>query len=278
VLPLDLVVGHVHRVQEASAMGQDFVEALLNEQEDFLRPTAFCDSESPVVAKAARNILRGAGRTSSTAASTLFHWVRDNVAYGLGLWSEPASDTLRRGFGSCSNKANALVALLRNIGIPAGFHVMEVKGNEYLGALCTPVFAQFMSRSSLHVLATARLDSRWIKLDPSDDVLLSNATQHLCMQTTRVDFDGRTDACLRLDPDHVLSCSARLSSIDDILAKKRRVPEAILKVFNLYLGWIRQHAIFCDEPEESEERYFLWLRREHPELHEQYFALAKAAR
>ena len=38
----------------------------------------------------------------------------------VGLYSDTSSETLQRGYGSCSNKANVLVAILRALNIPAG--------------------------------------------------------------------------------------------------------------------------------------------------------------
>jgi transglutaminase-like putative cysteine protease len=76
---------------------------------------------------------------------SLFYWVRDNIEYELGLKSDTASSTLLRGSGSCINKANLVVALLRALGIPAGFHIMTVKTRAYFSCLCTPCFNKFMS-------------------------------------------------------------------------------------------------------------------------------------
>jgi len=56
------------------------------------------------------------------------------------------------------------VALLRALGIPAGFHVMAVKTKEYFGCLCTPRFNRFMSDRSVHVYGAVLLGGKWLKI------------------------------------------------------------------------------------------------------------------
>src|SRR5690348_2856812 len=78
----------------------------------YLAPTPWCDADHPVVAHLAREITRGA-RTQVEAAAALFAWVRDELVYTMGDWNWKASETLALRTGTCSNKANVLVAFAR---------------------------------------------------------------------------------------------------------------------------------------------------------------------
>src|SRR5215510_2504072 len=105
------------------------------ERAEWLGATEYCDHEHPRILAVAGVLTRGT-RDSREAARALFYWVRDNVRYAVGLQPQRASETVQLRQGACSNKANALVALLRASGIPACFHVMRVDTLGYFGAVC----------------------------------------------------------------------------------------------------------------------------------------------
>jgi len=56
----------------------------------------------------------------------------------VGIYSDKSSDTLRRGYGSCSNKANVLVSILRALQVPAGWACCSVL---QCVAVCCSVFS-----------------------------------------------------------------------------------------------------------------------------------------
>lgn len=242
---------------------------------EYLKPTQFCDSDSNWIRRAAAN-LKGQYHTDKMVAKKAFEWVRDNIEYQLGLTAESASETLLKGAGSCIHKSNLLVAVLRTLGIPAGFHLMRVKTREYFGALCTPRFNQFMSEESLHVYCAAQINGTWVRIDPSDDMRFCNAINHLCYQATPVHFDGQTDARIQLNPDHVLADSHEtIASVDHIFNKPRRVPKMVLEVFNLYLDFLRRKCIWYNRVEDIENDFFSWLETERPTLYSAYHGLAE---
>jgi hypothetical protein len=222
----------------------------------YLQSSIYCDIASDALGLAARNIVHGQASDREKAVS-LFYWVRDNIKYELGLKSDTASSTLLKGSGSCINKANLVVALLRVIGIPAGFHIMMVKTKEYFGCLCTPRFNRFMSERSIHAYGAVSIGGKWLKIDPSDDIRLSNSTRHIAVQATPISFDGCFNACLHIRPDHIISDSiVPAADVDEILSKKRRVPATALEVMNQYLGYLRRHGIRYVHPAEVERDFF----------------------
>jgi hypothetical protein len=250
----------------------DFVE------DQFLTASLFCDCQNNLIRQAVGNIVRNCS-SSREQARRVFYWVRDSIKYELGLNQDKASDTLQKGAGSCTNKANLLVAMLRSLGIPAGFHTMYVKGKDYLGVFCTPTFNVFMGARSLHTYCSVRLEGRWIRLDPTDDIRLSNGTQHLCPQGSTIDFDGHGDARLRIDPAHVLEDTGQLlPSPDEIFMKKKQVPDVVITVFNLYLDFLRHNCIWYSDPMKVEVDFLAWLRQHNASHCEEYMQLLESVR
>ncbi|NKB69320.1 MAG: transglutaminase domain-containing protein [Candidatus Latescibacteria bacterium] len=95
-------------------------------------------------------------------AQILFEWVRDSIPHTNDTDREEitcgAVEVLRLGTGLCYAKAHLLAALLRAVGIPAGF--------------CYQVYCEPLHRSdsglALHGLNGVYLASleRWIRVDP----------------------------------------------------------------------------------------------------------------
>ena len=234
---------------------------------EFLSPSKYCDVEHSDIQECARQLTRSC-RSDIEKAVVLFEWVRDEVEYRLGLYRHTASETLALRWGSCSNKANLLVALLRALDVPAGFHLLEVKTREYFGPLAPPAFAPFVSHRSLHVLCAAHLDGRWVRCDPTDDSRLSESTRHLSPQSRKVEFDGRSDALLNLMPEHILTNDgALLPHIDHVLEKERRLSPIFLRLVQIYMGFLRQRGKDFSSVASVQESFFRLLEKEFPEEH-----------
>jgi len=95
--------------------------------EEYLQPSELCDFDrSPEIGATARRLTRGC-RSSREAFERLHAFVKE-LPYGLEDWDIAASQTLAKGWGMCSGKANLLVALLRSIGLPARYRVYRIRG------------------------------------------------------------------------------------------------------------------------------------------------------
>jgi hypothetical protein len=206
-----------------------------------LRPTFYCDSDDPDVREVSRDLTATTG-CEREAAVRLFEFVRDGIAYAFGPWNVTASETLATRRGTCTNKANLLVALFRASGIPGACGVLRVDARRYFGALTPAYFDRHVRAESTHVYAAARLDGEWVRCDPSTDRGIAEKTGHFCPQTALVEWDGYTDAMDILDPEHVHADLGLFADIDDVLAKSPRTTPEFTARTNELIDFIRDSA------------------------------------
>lgn len=214
-----------------------------------LAATPYCDHEHPAVRAQLERLVadlpEGDRRRIAIAA---FEFVRDEVPYAFGPWGLPASATLERRQGTCTNKANLLVALLRAAGIPAAYGVMRVDARRYFGVIGPRFLTRYASPESVHVYAAALLDERWVKADPSTDRELAERTGHFCEQTRLIEWDGVRDSLDFLDPQHVYADLGLYANIDEMLARPARAATPHrLALANDYLSFIRSRPAFASD-------------------------------
>ncbi|HEV3048198.1 MAG TPA: MMPL family transporter [Solirubrobacteraceae bacterium] len=230
-------------VGSAPSLGRPASEA------ECLARTRFCDHDSPEIRACLEELLdQHAGDGQTGVAVAAFELVRDRVLYAFGAWSVPASRTLARQAGTCTNKANLLVALLRAAGIPAAYGVMRVDARRYFGAIGPSFLTRYASPESLHVYCAARLRGRWVKCDPSTDSDLACRTEGFCQQTRLIRWDGAHDSLDFLDPRHVFADLGLYADIDELIARPARsATPSRLKLANDYLEFIRGEPAFESE-------------------------------
>ena len=173
---------------------------------EFLRASELCNRDHPFVKATAEEISVEA-KTPTEAAIGIFYFVRDRIPLSfLDPW-KTASETLRIGKGSCLTKANLQIALLRSVGIPARFRIMEFKGNdprEWEGIL--PKFAvSRMPERFPHYFAEVHLEGRWIMADATFDKALLPDIE---------DWNGEKDVC-SIEDEVILLDVGALASIEE---------------------------------------------------------------
>lgn len=156
------------------------------------------------------------------------------------------------------------MALARAVGLPAGFVVLRVDGKQYLGPIVPPTLRKFIAARSLHVYATMQLDGQWIRCDPSDDRRFADSTAHLNPQSRLVEWDGRRDAIVQLDPAHVFAEDGPLATIDHLLTTPRRVPALVVRIGNLYIHFLREHGARVHTHTALDLAFRAWLRSRAP--------------
>lgn len=216
---------------------------------EFLAPTRYCDSQA-VTVRALCDHLTGDAGSEREAAVRLYRFVRDEIPYAFGPWGVRASQTLARGTGTCTNKANLLVALLRAAGIGAAYGVLRVDTQHYFGPIGPDFLTRRASRSSVHVHAATRIDGRWLKCDPSTDADLASRTCHFCLQTRLIGWDGTEDSTDFLDPAHVHADLGLYADVDELLDRPARGagPE-LFAAGNAYLDFVRSRPVFASAEE-----------------------------
>lgn len=232
------------------------------ERKEFLQETEFCDFNHPAIQKLSREIC-GKLDCDRDKVVALYYWVRDNVLYRIGLWNRKASETLWEMEGTCSNKANLLIALLRANNIPAAYGIYKVSGQLYFGD--ANFMGKFVSKVSYHVYTLVYLD-RWIEIDASDDCHLSRSVQHIIPQATELHFDGFNDAKLKIESDHIISNEGPVANIDHVFRKKlrHRGLGILLSVGNLWLKYFRETKKRFQTHEELKANCLAFLKMHHP--------------
>lgn len=121
-----------------------------------------CNHLHPLVQRSARRLRR---ETPEQTAQAIFGFVRA-MPYRFGGWQERASDTLVRGVGMCTSKANLQVALMRALGLQAGF-VEIVMPMGVLRLLMPERWGSLMRSQVRHYCAAVQLQDRWHVADAS---------------------------------------------------------------------------------------------------------------
>ncbi len=223
--------------------------ALPAEPRDALAVSAYCDHDHGAIRARVAELVRhveGAGDVGLAVGA--FEFVRDGVLYAFGPWGVRASRTLESRQGTCTNKANLLIALLRAAGIPAAYGVMRVNAREYFGSLGPSFLTRYASRESVHVYAAAFLDGRWVKCDPSTDHQLASRTAQFCPQTRLVEWDGVHDSMDFLDPRHVYADLGLYTDLDELLARPARsATTRHLALANDYLAFVRSQPAYASD-------------------------------
>lgn len=227
---------------------------------EFLKETEFCDFRHPTIQKLSHEIC-GKLHNDREKAVALYYWVRDNTLYRIGIWNRKASETLYEMEGTCTNKANLLIALLRANNIPAAYGMYKVKGQQYFGD--ANFLGKFVNKVSNHIYSLVYLD-KWIVVDASDDRWLSRSVQHIIPQARELHFDGIEDAKLHLDPEHILSDEAPIADIDYIFRKKPKHGGLLLSVGNLWLKYFRETKKRFNSYDELKENCLYYLKMHHP--------------
>jgi hypothetical protein len=242
----------------------------------YLRDTEYCDVRHPDVQALSRRIVASYASERERAVA-IFYTVRDGIIWELGQWNRKASETLSAGRGSCSNKANLLVALLRATGIPAGFRVMQVTP-DYLGEIVPTEFWRVRrdwEKPSKHFYTTLFLDDRWIRADATDDIAVSRCAPYV-PESKIVDFDGTSDAMLNLNPVHILYDEGPLPSIDDYLRHAPDNATGLSLVFaRACQEFVRREGSQFKTCAEMHEELYRWLALNHPV---KYFAFGMLLR
>jgi hypothetical protein len=117
----------------------------------FLIPTEICDSDNSLIVAKAKELV---GKTKDIwkAADSVRSFLRKEVVYTFDYCSTKASETLQKMEGMCTNKANLQVALMRSLGIPAGYGLVHITKEVFVRDV-VPEMYEKISEPTTHVFA-----------------------------------------------------------------------------------------------------------------------------
>jgi len=231
--------------------------------ENFLRETKYCDYSHPLIQATALKITKKI-KGDKERAIALFNYVRDNFPYTFDYWGIKASETLKKGYGMCTNKNNLFIALLRAVNIPAGYGILRVKAREYFGPIMLDRYKSKVSEVSKHIYSYAYLNNRWVKCDPSTDKELSEKTSYFNYTTELVVWDGKNDAMDNIDPKHIINDKGPFWCIDRGLRKPfRNLSSLKIKMWNLYIRFLRTYDKRFTHRKEIERDFLRWVKKKH---------------
>ena len=246
-----------------------------NNLKEYLLETEYCDFNHHNIQSLANVFKKRYSDDEQKLVEAIFYWVRDSIHYRVGLWNKKASETLMEKSGSCTNKANILIALCRACNIPAAYCVLKVKGREFFGEITLPEFKDKISESSVHIFAQVYINGKWIKCDPSTDVYLSDKTSHINDQSTLVDWDAEFGAVLKLDKAHILEEKYMLANIDHLISKKPKTGKGInVDIANLYISFLRNHGRDIDHINDIRPLFKDWLKNNSRKHHYIMYSLS----
>lgn len=160
--------------------------------DDFLKPTAFVDSDAAPVRKFVADVLGSdSGLSATDRAVRLFEAVRDRIKYDpfhVGITPDDyrASTIAQRPSNYCVPKAILLTAALRTAGIPAAVGFADVKNH-----LNSAKLAELMGTDLFiyHGYVALWLDGTMFKVTPAFNT-------ELCQRfgVRELVFDGKSDA------------------------------------------------------------------------------------
>lgn len=185
----------------------------------FLEPSAFCDCDNADIKNATKKLAK-ISETDREAAVQIFYFVRDKLKFAYSSLGK-ASNTLKRGYGTCSSKANVQVALLRSIGIPARFRLQLIDARVlFWDKVPPPLRDEEFSGEVTHYLTEVYMDGKWLKADATFD-------KELDPKRAR-EWDGRGDACI-LDAEEVIKELGTEVNIDRVFESREKELEKMTK-------------------------------------------------
>lgn len=182
---------------------------------EFLRPTKYCDTAHPDVIAKASELTRSDARETAIATWCFV----SHIPYRFDYWSTKASETLDKGYGMCTNKANLQIALLRATGIPAGYGQMKIR-KEALRDVSDEEFYAKIAPVTTHIFCWVYLDGRWIASDATRDRFLEGDVPDDPTDNRAYPWNGNTN--YKKPPRFVVSEEVVAANIDEKLSIRPR--------------------------------------------------------
>ncbi len=193
----------------------------------YLKETYYCDYNNPIF----QDVPIKPSKSTRDTAIDVFHFVRDNFPLSADTVKVSASETMKKGYGACWNKALLMVALLRKYSIP-GRIVKHPLKKEFLKPLIGNDVL-FLNNPYYHCFVQVLVDGNWVLADPSLDAVSYEKLYRPLHVKWNINWDGKTDHKI-----HVDKILGQVEIINDIDASfnsglgNRSTPGFLIPVFN----------------------------------------------
>jgi hypothetical protein len=198
------------------------------ELQEYVKPTHYCDSDSPEIIAQARSLAEGC-QSSTKEAMAVFYFVRDHFLFGLTAANQKASETLLEPVGWCVTKTNLQIALLRALGIPARYHQVVLTKKALKGYISRLMYRAIKEPIWFHPWCEVFLQGRWIACDLFLDQKTYQAARkagvYTHTQIPTLDWDGQKD---------LLLVQPWMTEDRGVLASYDEVMEAVAKEFRVF--------------------------------------------
>lgn len=203
---------------------------------EYLNATKRCDCDNEKLQVKAKEIVKGS-QTPKEAALRVFHFIRDQIRFGMDYPDVKASRTLTKKIGFCLTTTNLHIALLRAVGIPARCHYVHLPKERVKDI--TPRFMYDRMPTVIgHAWCECYLAEKWIACEALLDKPLYEANLRTGFftkeQVPTIDWDGETDLLL-FKPWFVKDIGT-FPSLDNAMAEVRKRGEAMAPSNRLF-GW-----------------------------------------
>lgn len=163
-------------------------------EKEYLSATKVCDVDSPDI-KMQAYLLTKKICSEKQKAIEIFNFVRDKIKYRFDYPYTKASETLKKGYGNCFNKANLQIALLRSCGIYSGYKVYLIKKEVFFPIVPKEIY-ELINQPTVHVSCAVFLNGKWIEADTTIDFDLYNKVYKNIENWTYTEWDGEKNISL----------------------------------------------------------------------------------
>jgi transglutaminase-like putative cysteine protease len=206
----------------------------------FLLGTKYCDTDNAIIRLIARELSLPRKGDDVYSAVQIFNWVRDEVKYNFDYWNVKASDTLMKMSGMCANKANLQIAMLRSIGIPAGYMVLRIKKDALKVIAINEIFDKSLD-VIIHVYCCVMLNGEWVGADATVDRELYESAYAGVPDWDYVEWDGYNH--IHISDNFITYASGPYTNLDEYMDMPHRfLNEGIMERANSHIERLRAKA------------------------------------
>jgi transglutaminase-like putative cysteine protease len=207
---------------------------------DFLAETKYCDKDNPLIKYITNELVLPCRGNNICSSIQIFNWVRDEIKYSFDYWNVKASETLEKLSGMCANKANLQIAMLRSIGIPAGYMVLRIN-KKALKSIATDEIYDKSSDVIIHVYCCVLLNGEWIGADATVDRELYDAAYIDVPDWDFIEWDGSNH--LHISENYINDVSGPFPNLDEYMDMPHRfMNDDIANRANEYIEGLRSRV------------------------------------